>query len=293
MDEWLTRLDLSRPCWEDYRPLIRELDGGRFPTPRELSALLPPGLSSHGGKAIRFVPAAEIPGVSYEIHIFEQGQVSTREANWHDLFNALVWSRFPRMKAALNAVHYLRQGDAGSTGRGKVRDALTLLDESGALVVSTDRSRLEALAGHHWERVFGSGFRAGNECWAPDRLNVFLCGHALLEKFLDPYLSMTAHVILVHLDPAAGHGPREAVHSRLDDWLAGQLLRGSICSGTGDLSPLPLMGIPCWWAGGAQDESFYSNRRVFRPLREGARPAPVFDMSLDPGHGRFPAPDAQ
>jgi len=280
MESGLAELDLSLPFWEDYRPALQRLTGPGFPTADALSALLPAGLRSHGGRPVRFVPASSIPDVSYESHIFSTGQVSTRAENWHDLFNALVWSRFPRLKTAMNALHVTDQDGSRTSGRGRIRDALTLLDESGAIVVSTDRDSLDCVAHHDWGAVYTSGFSPAPGANKSRQLSIFLCGHALLEKFLRPYKSITAQVLLVAVDEAGSSSPREQLLDRLDHALADALMAGRLFKSPADLAPLPLMGIPGWWPPGDQDEAFYGDKDVFRPLGDRARPAPVFSLPL-------------
>jgi hypothetical protein len=260
MDQWRSNIRLSRPFWEDYRDRLLQLDGTAFPTAAELNQILPPGLHGKGGKPIRFVPAAELPAVEYEKHIFCTGEVSTRENNWHDLFNALVWSRLPRLKGAMNAVHFeeLGSGDAGS--RGKKRDALTLFDESGVIVISTNKNLLTALAQKDWK----SAFMEYASAWHKE-IRVIVVGHALLEKFLQPYKSLTAHALLLRMDDSPGESQQKYQLPVIDNLLAEQILRGSILESPASLSPLPLMGIPGWWPGGAQDSEFYDDRQVFRP----------------------------
>lgn len=271
MEQWRSFVELSHPVWADYRDRLLSLGLESFPGPGELSRLLPTGLCSESGLPIRFVTASELPGVDYERHIFCAGEVSTREHNWHDLFNALAWSRFPRLKVAMNAVHY-RELEAGAPGsRGKRRDALTLFDESGVIVCSNNRQHLELLA----EREWGTIFKAEARAWQND-IRVFPVGHALLEKFLQPYKSLTAHALLLHLDESLYEQPREAQLRSLDEQIAEQLLAGLLLDSPACLSPLPLMGIPGWWPGGRQDDDFYGDRQIFRPLAEGGRIAPVY-----------------
>jgi len=259
------------PFWGDYRALLAELDGPAPPGPEQLNRLLPADAVSGGGKPLRFVAAAELPGVAYERHIFETGEVSTRQDNWHDLFNALAWCRLPRLKAAMNALHYAHLSEERDGRRGPRRDALTLLDESGALVVSSSRARLEALASRDWPRAF-TGCGAP---WSADT-RVVVCGHALLEKFLLPYKAITAHALLLcaeRMDPVmAGDG----FLRRLDRAVAGRLLEGSICGSPAALSPVPVMGIPGWWEE-PQDAAFYGDGSVFRVSR-GLDAAPVHDL---------------
>jgi hypothetical protein len=277
MENWRACIDLFHPVWTDYRELLSVLGEKAFPTPAELSSRLPPGLCSNGGSPLRFVPAENLPGVEYEKHIFNTGEVSTREADWHDLFNALVWCRFPGLKVAMNAVHFGELDSGGEGSRGKRRDTLTLFDECGVIVCSSNEAHLQALARHDWSRIF----RHGADAWA-NETTLFVVGHALLEKFLKPYKAITAHALLLHADEVNLAQSRGSLLSELDERVADGLLQGQLLDSPACLSPVPLMGLPGWWPGGDQDEEFYSDRYVFRPMREGARPAPVFDCRSEP-----------
>ena len=251
MQDWKSHIDLKHPCWEGYRVLLNCLPDDGFPDPETLDRLLPPGQAGAGDKRIRFRPAAELPGVAYEKHIFETGEVSTREKNWHDVFNALVWCRFPYLKTAMNEVHYRHLAEEKGGRRGDRRDALTLFDESGVIVFSGDEALLSALSERNWQAAFLDRREAWKEA------GVMVCGHAILEKFLAPYKSLTAHALLLPLsEPACVAG--------VDGMLAEGVRNGSLLQSPRDLSPLPLMGIPGWWGGGEQDEQFYADRDVFR-----------------------------
>ena len=58
------------------------------------------------------------------------GRVPTR-ANLHDLFNALIFLRFPKAKAKLNSCSQRQlQADGVGPVRGPLRDAATLVDEN-------------------------------------------------------------------------------------------------------------------------------------------------------------------
>ena len=193
MQDWKAHIDLDHPCWVGYRVLFGRLNAEAFPSPGTLTRLLPAGTANCAGKPIRFRPAAELPGVAYEKHVYETGEVSTRENNWHDLFNALAWCRFPRLKAAMNALHYRHLEQEHDGRRGRQRDALTLFDESGVIVASPDTGLLEALARRDWNEAFVER----REAWVQS--GVLVCGHAILEKFLQPYKALTAHSFQVHL----------------------------------------------------------------------------------------------
>jgi len=110
-----------------------------------------------------------------------------------------------------------------------------------------------------------------------DEIRVFVVGHALLEKFLKPYKAITAHALLLCVDQAMQVPPCGALISALDERAAEGLLTGQLLDSPSCLSPLPLMGIPGWWPGGEQDDEFYADQYVFRPLRESVSQAPVID----------------
>jgi hypothetical protein len=109
---------------------------------------------------IRFVVAKPRPrrkrgpvsvGDLYDAHI-ARGEVPTREQNWHDLLNALVWATFPRAKAALHARQHraIREWAGDSVvrrlpnARTRELDALALIDEGGIVVCGDGR----AIFGH-------------------------------------------------------------------------------------------------------------------------------------------------
>ena len=281
MSHWKSQIDIGLPCWRGYRNLLGRLGAEVFPATFALNQLLPREVFSRSGAAVRFVPADSLPGVQYEQHIFETGEVSTRENNWHDLFNALVWCRLPRLKTAMNSLHYQNLDREKDGCRGKLRDALTLIDESGVIVAGSNLAALEALAKRDWNAAFVTHRAA----WRSE-LQVLICGHAVLEKFLQPYKAVTAHALFVHSSAPVSV-------ENLDLLLATSLADGQLVNSTKGLSPLPLVGIPGWWPSGEQDQTFYSDLDVFRPPPERVVPAPVHLLGNpaflnDPGHFTSP-----
>lgn len=262
------KINPDLPCWAGYRGILQGLDSG-IPPAAALTRLLPPDTVNCRGLPVRFVPASDLGVRDYEKHIYETGEVSTREQNWHDLFNALAWCRFPKLKAAMNARHYAELGTEKSGRRGQVRDALTLLDESGVIVSGAEPGALQALAEKDWNSAFVT--HCGK--WETG-IRVTVCGHAILEKFLNPYKSVTAHALLLHT-------PGMMPVAELDRWLARALLQREILDSPASLSPLPLMGIPGWWHEGKQDEAFYGDRDVFRPDAGRRAPALVHELTID------------
>ena len=264
MSTWKQQLDTRAPFWADYREYLERLPANEFPGTDVLNGMRP---ARSGSPLPRFVTAAEIPGVAYEQHIYEHGEVSTRENNWHDLFNALVWFRLPALKSAMNRMHYSALGAEHGGRRGGLRDALTLLDESGALLFSSNHELLQALGERDWSRAFIDL----RESWQ-SQTRITICGHALLEKFLQPYKSMTAHILMFELPQS----PAGITLEQLEPGVTRRLLENEILQSPAGLSPLPLMGIPGWFPNGMQDAAFYADAQVFRPPPSGLQAPPIY-----------------
>ena len=204
---------------------------------------------------VRFVPQSALPeGAAYEQFIFDTGCVPTRE-NLHDFFNGLVLLHFPQTKKRLNQ---LQAGTLAAHGvgtvRGPLRDALTLFDENGALLVAPE-PLWQALAARDWQHLF-IGLRP---LWAEARLLLF--GHALLEKLVSPRKPITAHV---YRAPAA---IKNGAMQEVDGWLA-QAVEPETWAGK-PFVPLPVLGVPGWWDQNTQP-GFYDDLQVFRPARHTA-----------------------
>ncbi|AMO25530.1 membrane protein [Ramlibacter tataouinensis] len=201
-----------------------------------------------GGAPVRFTPQQSLPGgMAYEQFIFDTGQCPVRPGT-HDFFNALVWMRFPRTKAVLNrlqAREITRSGIGGQ--RGRVRDAITILDENGALLQAPP-PLWEALLERDWRRLFVEL----RPLWPQAQLVVF--GHALLEKLAHPRKDLTAHVWCADM-PA---GAMEAMDAALAEALSAERLAAK------PFTPLPVLGIPGWCEQN-QNFSFYDDSFVFRP----------------------------
>ncbi len=207
---------------------------------------------------LRFVPQTALPqGVAYESHIDATGQVPTRD-NHHDAFNALIWLHFPETKRLLNRLQaeaIVRDGI--QRVRGGLRDAATLFDENAAIFISEDAALADALRGFRWRDLFVTH----REAWGPG-CAVMPFGHALLEKLVQPYRSITAHAWWIRASP-------DTPPDRLDTLLADSLVQAAGqdgLSGGRGFAPLPVMGIPGWCAEN-ESPSFYDDTSVFRPGR--------------------------
>jgi hypothetical protein len=245
------RIDWQAP-WlaplRELRPLV-ERDDWRAALSAEARSR---GIATADGRPLEFVAATDAGAVAYETHIAATGRVPTRE-NAHDLFNALVWLAWPRTKAELNArqAHELaRDGVSGS--RGPVRDAATLIDESG-LLLAADASAHAALARLDWPWLFGAQRARWGRDW-----QAFAFGHALLDKLLAPYKGLTAAVVCLPVSAA----PVDQAAAR---WVRDAPLAPPL------LAHLPVLGIPGWWRAN-EDPGFYADAAVFRVCRSGPRP---------------------
>jgi hypothetical protein len=226
---------------------------------------LPPEVPSDASPGVRFVPQSRLPpGEPYERFIARTGTVPTRD-NLHDFFNGLAWRRFPRTKWRLNegqAAEIERHG-VGAT-RGPLRDALTLLDENGA-VLDAPPALWRSLLARDWRRLFVTE----RELWREARLLVF--GHALLEKLVAPRKALTAHVLVTAMPSAHGSRPDltgddGALAEALDAALGLASRAPAAPAATKPFAPLPVLGIPLWWPGNS-DFRFYDDPHVFRPAR--------------------------
>lgn len=258
----LAQIDWSRPWFRPFAAAGTRLadalrDGAdlREQLSRMAAEL---ALRNARGLPLTFVAQADLAaGAAYEAHIHATGAVPTRD-NLHDLFNALVWLYFPHAKRTLNALQaevIAREGVQG--GRGGLRDAATLFDENAVLFLTDDGALEDALRGFAWERLFVDA----REAWG-QRCTVVPFGHALLEKLVRPYKSVTAHAW-----PLAGVLPEA-----LDDTLAVSLRTAAsqdALRGGRSFAPLPVMGIPGWCDENA-DPAFYTDTTVFRPGRRAA-----------------------
>lgn len=202
-----------------------------------------------------FVPQDELPsGMAYEEFIFQTHKVPTRD-NLHDFFNGLIWLHYPQTKRRLNQLQAeaIAMQGVGAV-RGPVRDAITLLDENGA-VLDAPEPLWQALLVRDWRRLFIDL----RPLWRQARL--YLLGHALLEKLVQPRKSITAHVYR----PQTALAPHSGI-AAVDVWLAQALAAPHLASKP--FTPLPVLGVPGWWTGN-ENFSFYDDSDVFRSPHRG------------------------
>jgi Protein of unknown function (DUF3025) len=197
--------------------------------------------------------ASEQPlkALDYEREIHTCGAIPTRLNSWHDLMNAMVWAQFPHAKRALNARH-MDEANDGAVKRSRVRDGLTLLDESGIVICARDPSLFAA----HQKRDWATLLVAHRSAWQEGAITATLFGHGLMAAMIEqPHAGLTAKAIWFDEGlPAA----------QIDAALAQRIAQADAAF-PAQLLPLPVFGIPGWCAANASP-AFYENARVFRPL---------------------------
>lgn len=265
---WDPKFAWRSPLFDPLRRCAARLDGAGWPGLDDFNRLVAEAgcpVGNSAGMPIRFVP--HDPGAKafpdqYEPRVFLRGEVQTRTANWHDLFNSLAWCAFPRTKAALNARHYAamtRERRGGNRGRG--RDAATLFDESGVIVASSDPELARLLGGFRWKALFWERrVRVGVA------LRFFIMGHALYEKALAPFLGMTGMGLVMGVEHGFFSTPLEEQLAYLDEKSAARVADEAGLRSPDDLAPVPVLGYPGWDPANDR-EDYYDNASYFRPGR--------------------------
>lgn len=198
-----------------------------------------------------FVPSVETLGaLAYERRV-HAGEIPTRDIA-HDWYNGLVWLKFPQAKQFINLKH-VSDADGSevqsANGRSRLRDALTLFDESGALLLTTDSRLADALLSHDWSFLL----EHDRDTWAV-RAKVMIFGHGLLDAMHKPHKGLCAKVIPVCVPEL-----------NLDSVQLQNLVLNAVqrIVHPGNLSPLPVMGIPGWFAE-SDSPSYYADTNIYR-----------------------------
>lgn len=203
--------------------------------------------------------------VHYEVRIAERGEIPTRERNWHDLLNAMIWLRWPALKQAMNARQVTDIASIGPKQRTRAQYALTQFDEAGVVLSVSAAEPIETALVHAWDQHAWPAFFAmlGGVEWS-----ISVIGHALLEHALDPQRLLVGKALLVVDDaPVARRG-------LLMSQVAARIAGASLLNDPLELRPLPLMGLPGWHPRAEEDE-FLCEAPCFQPVRAGRRYPPA------------------
>jgi len=196
----------------------------------------------------------------YESRIYLKGELQTRLENWHDFFNAMCWLQFPKIKSALNKLHFeTSQKREEGSNRSPLENAIALFDECGAIIVADDEKYLELIRNHQWKEIFWDN----KDVWGKN-IQCYVFGHAMHEKALKPYIGMTTHCVLIKKDSHFFHLENneqlEIIDHQISDTWSNKKIKN-----TKDLQPAPLLGIPGWHKN--QNSDFYQDVTYFRPKR--------------------------
>lgn len=263
MDTWNAAFAEQSPLLMTLRSAARQLAGDDWPALSRLQEVIArAGIRTASGLPLQLVPpVARGDSQSYEQRLYARGELEFRECNWHDLFNVLVWLTFPRAKAALNARHHAALPAGSTGGRGPVRDALTLFDESGVIVLSVEAGLLDMIREFRWKPLFCERRAAviAGMAFLP-------FGHALCEKALAPYKGITGRGWLLEVGRDFLALPAAERLQLIDQRLALQIADPQALRHTHELAPLPVLGVPGWCADN-EDPAYYDDRDHFRPGR--------------------------
>ena len=252
----------DRPLFAAIADLLAALDGAGPASRARLNECWRTvgGACSHDHtREYRFVSAGSSKR-DYEALIHDAGEIVTRENNWHDFFNALVWMRFPRSKAALNALHVqaLRAQVESVAGRGPLRDAATQFDESGIVVAAADPGLLELLARRRWQELFWT-----RRADVLGQMRFLVFGHGLYDALRAPFYRICGRAATFTVEPAvlALQPAEQCAH--LDRLLAERIAERCYPRPRALLA-LPLLGIPGVTPAN-ECPAYYQDTEQFRP----------------------------
>ncbi|MBQ4853286.1 DUF3025 domain-containing protein [Rhodanobacter sp. B2A1Ga4] len=244
-------------AWREHAGLI---EGRDWPAIDALNACRPAGLPERFVVQTRELLA---DGMHYEQRIAECGDIATRERNWHDLFNALVWLRHPAIKRALNARQVAEIARMGPKRRSRAQYALTHFDEAGVIVAVRDPSLLALWDAHDWHGLFWRRRQA----WLDGSIRLELFGHALLELALSPDRLLVGKALVFQPGGDAD----------LSACCAAAIGSGRLLLDPLELRPLPLSGIPGWHPDNA-GEAFHHGAACYQPRRAGREYPPAWPI---------------
>jgi hypothetical protein len=172
-------------------------DHADWPSLSELDALHARATESLGVRPLRFcenvrkrdkrVEGRIVLGALYDARITLDDEVPTRERDWHDLFNALCFTTFPRSKRALHARQFRALAARVEPNamrlppaRTPEQDALTLFDEGGVVLAAEPAIALQLMAAKGAERA-----ELCRQLCAEERTQIVPFGHAIFEHLVE------------------------------------------------------------------------------------------------------------
>lgn len=262
---WDSRFWQRHPGIETLRPVSGWPAWSQWPDVDDLQAVADANaepVANESGSPLRLSRAPSVlSATEYETSVAREARLAVRLPGWHDVFNVLAWAAWPKAKAALNARNVAEIDRHAGPNRSRARDALTGFDEDGVVVYVAD-PRLEQLAREfRWKALFWEHRAA-----LANDFRVYVFGHALAEKLLEPFVGLTAKAVFVESVPGLADHPIDRQRAILDRRLADILSAPDRFATPAELAPLPVLGLPGWWPGG-ENAAFYDDVAYFRPGR--------------------------
>ncbi len=242
------------PVFNDVAAFLTWAEGEHWPSVESLNLSQEKLIHAYAGMPLVFEKQTVelvLDGMHYEQRIYLHGQIATRENNWHDLFNAMMWLKYARIKSALNARQWSDVQQHGLKTRTPGQCAMTLFDEAGAFV-AMPADMLECWKRHDWQGLFIEHA----ESWRSGKARVAVFGHALLDHALVTETLLVAKCIVLddRFDFSSGF-----------DMLADGIQSGNRLLANSELRTLPLCGIPGWHSA-ANSAEFIATSACFSPL---------------------------
>ena len=222
---------------------------------------LSPGEREQNRKAIpTFVspPAKTLSAIDFERRVVERNELVIRPDSLHDLLNALVWLTFPKTKRAISEAHVALGVNLDPKTRPRRRDVLTVFDESGMIVLSERHDLREMNRSHQWRELF-----VNHRADFAQHTRPIVFGHGAMEQLGQQlpqvHRGLTVKALWLPL-------PVNTAIVDLDRCLAERIQRGESLHEAERTVPLPVLGIPGWFAENEAPEC-YDDLSVFRPKR--------------------------
>ena len=272
--QWIPSFWKQRPFFDPIQLLDEPLSQyiNNWPSLADLQDLIDHAwhpIHTLSGNKLTVVPQDDKPQTfeeHYAPRIYLRGEIQTRTENWHDFFQVISWILFPATKAAINARHYHAAKHRTETlnlpgRRNPVENLLSLFDECGAIVVSSNPALLQSIVDFQWKELF---WRQRGRL--QHELSCIVFGHAFNEKLIKPYIGMTANSLLLALDKTCMGLPPQELLQIIDQQLARCIMDATRFTTPHDLTPFPVLGLPGWhWDN--KHEQFYDNADYFRKQR--------------------------
>lgn len=265
INQWNPDFLNSSLLFSDLKLLLQNPHWPDWPGCEGMLTLLSTPVTLSSGQPLQMLPQDDtlpFPEMGYEERIYKKGIISTRERNWHDLFNAFIWMLFPNTKILLNSLHMQELKVQPGKKRTPARDAITHLDESGVIIAYSNEKLKNYLKNHQWQELF---IHSREDWWK--QIGAFIFGHGLYEKAFNPFIGFTGKAYCIQVDEDFFRLEKQSQYQTLDAKLCDDIEETNALSDARHLSPLPILGVPGWWTANESPE-FYSNQDYFRPKRK-------------------------